>query len=714
MSKKLRKKGGKALTETQQFRKHDHVEVVAALTGKYSSLHNLQAIAAPFKQFPLSRQTQRGLEECGYEIPTAVQNNSLPFTLTGHDVVAAAKTGSGKTLAMLIPILECLWRNHWSPDLGLGALIISPTRELALQTYTCLNNIGRFHKFSAALLIGGTDVKYELQRVALVNIVICTPGRLLQHMDENSNLDCDGLQVLALDEADRMLDMGFSQQINAIVENLPRTRQTLLFSATQTKNVQDLTRVCTKDPYFVNPHQNSEFATPVGLKQYYTTMEEHLKINMLWSFIVSHKFHKSLVFVTNCKQARFLTEAFCHMRPGVVLMGLWGTMNQKKRVQTFQKFENTKHAVMIATDVASRGLDFSDVDWIVQVDAPATIEDYIHRVGRTARMDTNGSSIIFLNNFQKDNMLSLLQKYSIPIEQQKVKESRIVDARPALRNVIVEFPELKDYAQRSIIAYIKSIYLMKNKQVFDVSTINVEALSDSYGLLSAPKIRFLRKTQHADKSKKATEKKKFTNEMNFELNSFKIDSKDDDFLSIKTKDVFNTLNNDKEEEEVPEIKGRGMKVKAVTKEETAKKLLKKGVVINSRTTFDEEGAVPEKEAVEEVRENVGLNIEEAQKEIQERDERDKEERRQIRRKHNKERKMKEKMARKAQRDKMEEKQRDIADSDSDNSVDLSWLPDPDNPKRMSDDEDDEPKVKRRYREVVETQEKFAMDLLNPF
>uniref|UniRef100_A0A183HKL7 ATP-dependent RNA helicase n=1 Tax=Onchocerca flexuosa TaxID=387005 RepID=A0A183HKL7_9BILA len=244
-----------------------------------------------------------------------------------------------------LQVLECLWRQRWSRTVdGVGALIISPTRELAFQTFQVLNKIGAHHQLSAALLIGGTDVEFESKRIGSVNIVVCTPGRLLQHMDENSTFSCEQLQILVIDEADRILDLGFSRQMNAILENLPRNRQTLLFSATQTKNVKDLVRLALQDPLYISAHENAPQATPESLLQ-----------------------------------ARFLTEAFCHLRPGLSLMGLWGTMNQMKRLEVFKKFNNkTFGAAMIATDVASRGLDFARVDLVLQLDCPVDVDDYIH------------------------------------------------------------------------------------------------------------------------------------------------------------------------------------------------------------------------------------------------------------------------------------------------------------------------------------------------
>ena len=176
---------------------------------------------------------------------TEIQKQSLKYSLEGKDVLGAAKTGSGKTLAFIIPVLERLHKEKWTSFDGLGALIVSPTRELALQIFKVLRDVGKKHSFSAGLLIGGKNLKQEQERVSKMNILVATPGRLLQHMDQTPEFNCLNLQILVLDEADRILDSGFEKSLNAIIENLP-PRQTLLFSATQTKAVKDLARLSVK------------------------------------------------------------------------------------------------------------------------------------------------------------------------------------------------------------------------------------------------------------------------------------------------------------------------------------------------------------------------------------------------------------------------------------------------------------------------------------
>lgn len=221
-----------------------------------------------FDRLPLSQKTKDGLKQNKFVTMSDIQRASLPHSLCERDVIGAAKTGSGKTLAFIIPILEKLYRLRWSLEDGVGSIVISPTKELANQLFDILTLVGRHHSFSAGLLIGGRrDVDAEKECVNSLNILVCTPGRLLQHMNETRDFQCSQLQVLVLDEADRILDQGFKNDLDAIISQLPRRRQTLLFSATQTKSVRDLARLSLKDPEYLSVHSESVTATPENLSQ---------------------------------------------------------------------------------------------------------------------------------------------------------------------------------------------------------------------------------------------------------------------------------------------------------------------------------------------------------------------------------------------------------------------------------------------------------------
>ncbi|ETN75085.1 DEAD/DEAH box helicase [Necator americanus] len=733
----------KKISKAKKLKREDNEKELESVVSRYKDLTKVSSSSFNhFTDFPLSSRTLRGLEDCNYEEPTDIQKESLPFSLSGSDVVGAAKTGSGKTLALIIPVLECLWRSSWSTYGGLGALIISPTRELALQTFTVINNVGKHHDFSCALLIGGTDVEYERSRLGSINIIICTPGRLLQHMDENEHLSCDQLQILVLDEADRILDMGFSQQVNAIIANLPAERQTLLFSATQTRSVKDLSRVCTKDPVFVSAHERCAHATPDCLVQWYMVCEEQDK-------------------------ARFLTHAFCHLRPGLPVMGLWGTMNQKKRVDAFQKFENKEAAVMIATDVASRGLDFSDVDWVVQVDCPASVEDYIHRVGRTARMNQTGHAVLFLTPSQEEGMIAALKQASIPLEKQvyvfdmlhelqnenvgcvrvhhcSVDPNALVDVRTKMQAVLSQFPELNQHAQKSVVAYLRSIYMMRNKRVFDVTTVNAAELAASFGLVTVPRVRFLSRkgmnitnpenkkdgekaprplplSQHIDSSSNDQE--------TFGPKCAEVDENDDLFV-VKKRDVFSLLkdNHLPECNVVPSVAKASGGTKIITKMNAAKKLLNKKVKLSVRKVFDEEGEVAQVDGiVDSIEESAGLDLASAVESMKRSNVEDRKRHKEL----IKQRRKEERIRLKKKRNREKEGDLDLGEGGSgiDSDADLSFLPDPDEvfKKYAEEGKDDAKQIideesshsaplrkRRKQTKELKTAEQQALALLTPF
>ncbi|GFZ22015.1 DEA(D/H)-box RNA helicase family protein [Actinidia rufa] len=453
---------------------------------------SLYAGCKKFNQLPLSQKTKDGLREAKYAKMTEIQRASLPHALCDRDILGAAKTGSGKTLAFIIPVLEKLYRARWGPEDGVGSIIISPTRELAGQLFEVLKSVGKHHTFSAGLLIGGRkDVDEEKEHVNDLNILVCTPGRLLQHMDETPNFDCSQLQVLVLDEADRILDVGFKKALNAIVSQLPKRRQTLLFSATQTKSVQDLARLSLKDPEYLSVHEESVTATPNRLHQTAMIVPLDKKLDMLWSFIKAHLNSRILVFLSSCKQVRFVFEAFKKLRPGIPLKCLHGRMKQERRMGVYSQFCETR-SVLFSTDVTSRGLDFNKaVDWVIQVDCPEDVATYIHRVGRTARYLSGGRSVLFLMPSEM-MMLEKLQEKKIPVQFIKANTKRLQPVSGLLAALLVKEEELQHLAHRSFVTYLRSIYINRDKEVFDVMKLPIEDFSASLGLPMTPKVRFLK------------------------------------------------------------------------------------------------------------------------------------------------------------------------------------------------------------------------------
>ncbi|KAF7366467.1 RNA helicase [Mycena sanguinolenta] len=470
-----------------------------------------QAYVAPeglktFAELPISEPTKRGLKKAFFVDMTDIQAQSLPVSLKGKDVLGAARTGSGKTLSFLVPVLEILYRRKWGPTDGLGALIISPTRELAIQIFEVLRSIGGLHTFSAGLVIGGKNLKDERDRLSKMNILVATPGRLLQHMDQTVGFEADNLQVLVLDEADRILDMGFSRTLSALLSHLPKSRQTLLFSATQTDSVNDLARLSLKDPVHIGIGDTGSSSTviPPNLEHHYLSCTLDQKLSILWGFIKTHLQSKTLVFLSSCKQVRFVFETFCKMHPGVPLLHLHGKLRQTARLAMYTKFTQAAHAVLFATDVAARGLDFPRVDWVLQVDAPEDAETYVHRVGRTARYESKGKALMFLMPSEEEGMKDALARKGVEVQKIKAKMSKVQSIENQLQNLCFQDPEIKYLGQRAFVSYLRSIHLHKDKSIFKLTELPAERFAESLGLPGAPKIKFL--TKEMAKQKKKQEK----------------------------------------------------------------------------------------------------------------------------------------------------------------------------------------------------------------
>jgi ATP-dependent RNA helicase DDX10/DBP4 len=424
---------------------------------------------------------------------TDVQSKAIPLALQGHDILGAAKTGSGKTLSFLIPVLENLYRlQHVGADAGHGALILSPTRELAIQIFDVLRKIGKHgHMFAAGLLIGGKSLEAEREALTRMNILVATPGRMLQHLSQTAAFNVDDLKMLVLDEADRILDMGFQRDVDAIVEYLPKERQTLLFSATQSRKVSDLARLSLQDPEYVSVHAEDKSATPKGLQQNYIVCPIEEKLDTLWSFIQASKKSKILCFFSSAKSVRFVYEAFRHMQPGIPLLHIHGRQKQGARLDTTAKFSAAKNSCLFATDVAARGLDFPAVDFVIQVDCPDDVDTYIHRVGRTARYNREGRGVLFLAPSEEEGMLKRFEVKKVPVEVINVRQKKKQSIRDQLQNMCFKDPALKYLGQKAFMTHVKSIYLQRDKEVFKLKEYNLEAYAASLGLPGTPRIKFL-------------------------------------------------------------------------------------------------------------------------------------------------------------------------------------------------------------------------------
>lgn len=243
--------------------------------------------------------------------------------------------------------------------------------------------------------------------------------------------------------------MGFAKTVTALLSHLPKSRQTLLFSATQTQSVAQLARLSLKDPVHIGiKDAGSPAVTPASLSQHYSVCTLDRKLDILWSFIKTHLHAKTLVFLSSGKQVRFVFEAFCKMQPGISLLHLHGKQKQATRLAMYSRYTSSQHAVLFATDIAARGLDFPSVDWVVQVDAPEDAETYIHRVGRTARYDSSGKGLLLLLPSEEEGMLAALEKKGTKIENIKIRGSKTQSVQNQLQNFAFQDPEIKYLGQR--------------------------------------------------------------------------------------------------------------------------------------------------------------------------------------------------------------------------------------------------------------------------
>lgn len=576
-----------------------------------------------FTELPLSSRTLDGLAAANFTELTGIQKTAIPQALAERDILAAAPTGSGKTLAFLVPMLEVLWRKKWNTNDGLGALILCPTRELGIQIFEVLRSVARQHTISAGLVIGGKDFEGEKEKVAHMNILVATPGRLLHHMDQVVNFDCSNLKVLVLDEADRILDLGFAKTVDAILLNLPEERQTMLFSATQTKNVKALARLSLKEPEYVaisstlgqnfdpnedDPEDNDDgtkeenrvkiVGTPAGLRQSYTVVPEHEKLSVLWSFVKTHLKSKMIVFFSTGKQVRFAFETFCKLRPGMSLLHIHGNMKQLKRTDMYDLFCRTKTAALFATDVASRGLDFPDVEWVVQLDCPDDVGTYIHRVGRTARFKAQGHAMLMLSEGSEEKFLKRLEAKNLQLSRTKINPQRITDISPRLAAIIASNQELKKLAQRAFTFYMKSICLRSDKEVFDVTKVDYVKLAKSYGLSNTPRVsirnQLLNHTEIKEKStsifgykvrQKREEKQQHLEEKEVGSSS-EAGEGDRDILVLRKKDENVSFDGDHEEDKF----GKDKQHEYQEKKRKKRKLdLLGGMPSANRLVFSEDG-----------------------------------------------------------------------------------------------------------------------------
>ncbi len=362
----------------------------------------------PFSPLKLHPALLRGVHELGFVRPTPIQHDAIPPAMAGRDVLACAMTGSGKTAAFLLPILHKLLAKHRGTT---RALILTPTRELAAQILQELEELATHTPITAAAVFGGVGMgPQEHAFRSGVDVIVATPGRLLDHF-QHAYAKLDHVEYLVLDEADRMLDMGFLPDIRRVLRHLPHKRQTLFFSATMPAPIAQLTREMLHNPVTINMERKS--APAVGITQAVYPVSQELKSTLLLTLFERGVMREALVFTRTKHRANRLWEFLT--KRGIVAARIHGNRSQAQRTDALEGFKNGRYRVLVATDIAARGIDVEALGHVINFDVPAAAEDYIHRVGRTGRAELTGEAFTFVSPQETDDLRAIERAVGKPL-----------------------------------------------------------------------------------------------------------------------------------------------------------------------------------------------------------------------------------------------------------------------------------------------------------
>ncbi|CAI5667616.1 ATP-dependent RNA helicase DDX55 [Oreochromis niloticus] len=449
----------------------------------------------------LNEKILQTLDELKFTHMTPVQSACIPLFMSNKDVAAEAVTGSGKTLAFVIPIIELLLkREEKLKKMQVGALVITPTRELAVQISEVMEQfIEKFPQFKQILLIGGSNPAEDVEKFKDkgANIVIATPGRLEDMFRRKSDgLDLassvKSLDVLVLDEADRLLDMGFEASLNTILGYLPKQRRTGLFSATQTQELEKLVRAGLRNPVRITVKEKGLAAaataqkTPSRLSNYYTICRAEDKFNNLVAFLRQHKHEKLLVFFSTCACVEYYGRVLEMLVKKVTIHCIHGKMKHKRN-SIFADFRKLKSGILVCTDVMARGIDIPDVNWVLQYDPPSSASAFVHRCGRTARIGNYGDALVFLLPMEETyvNFLSINQK--CPLQKMSpIKD--VVDVLPKVKAMALEDRAMFERGKKAFVSYVQAYAKHECSLIFRTKDLDFGCLARGFALLRLPRM----------------------------------------------------------------------------------------------------------------------------------------------------------------------------------------------------------------------------------
>jgi len=377
-----------------------------------------------FETFNLNPSIMAGVRALGYVTPTPIQEQAIPPILQGRDLIGLAQTGTGKTAAFVLPILQRLLQGSRG---RVRALIISPTRELAEQTCEAINGLGKQTRLRSIAVYGGVSMEQQTRRLRSgIEIITACPGRLLDHLWRGT-VDLSNLEVLVIDEADRMFDMGFLPSIKGILQCILHQRQTLLFSATMPGDIRRLVQEILHDPVTIQIGRTAPVAT-VSHALY--PVKQHLKTALLKELLDKVKTESVLIFTRTKHRAERVAQQLA--KAGYRVASLQGNMSQYKRQAALDGFHNGLFKILVATDIASRGIDVSDISHVVNYDMPGSTEDYTHRIGRTGRIGKTGDAFTLVTGEDNVMIRSIERLINRPLERRTLESFDYAKPAPAV------------------------------------------------------------------------------------------------------------------------------------------------------------------------------------------------------------------------------------------------------------------------------------------
>jgi ATP-dependent RNA helicase DeaD len=371
-----------------------------------------------FTQLGLSKGLTDVLKQYGFKEPSEIQKKTIPLALAGRDIIGGSSTGSGKTLAFASAIIENL-----KPSREIKALILTPTRELAEQVATSIRNFSRNKKLNVLAVYGGVNIDTQMKRIPSTDILVGTPGRILDHLNRRS-LRFNHVEFLVLDEVDRMFDMGFRKDVEKIIHECPEKRQTMLFSATISPDIDYLSKKYTKNPLEVSV---DSYVDPSKLKQVYYDVPDYQKFSLLVSLLKKENADLVMVFCNTRRNVDFVADNL--IKAGISAKAIHGGIEQNKRIRVLDEFHKRGLGVLVCTDVAARGLDIKGVSHVYNYEVPSEPKDYIHRIGRTARAGKEGKAVIILASRDYDNFRYLMRSQNIEIESLELPHIETVNIK---------------------------------------------------------------------------------------------------------------------------------------------------------------------------------------------------------------------------------------------------------------------------------------------